>query len=175
TRGVEARGKLVGDRLLVDEAVYTGGADGRFVKLLGIERAIFDARDLSSDERGASLEVLRAVLGPLPDLAMLGVPCLPMPVTLRGGSRMAERSSDQRGVEFIVCLLKDCRRRRPKLVCVRGRRGGGNVGTREEARLQLPEPVQEGDGREARVFGQLLLEAALVEPGIVEGAELRSE
>src|SRR5262249_33360494 len=65
--------------------------------------------------------------------------------------------------------------RRPKPVCVRGRRDGGNVGTREEARLQLPEPVQEGDGREARVFGQLLLETALVELGIVEGAELRSE
>jgi len=60
-------------------------------------------------------------------------------------------------------------------VCVRGRRDGGNVGTREEARLQLPEPVQEGDDRVALVFGQLLLETALVELGIVEGAELRSE
>jgi hypothetical protein len=60
-------------------------------------------------------------------------------------------------------------------VCVRGRRDSGNVGTREEARLQLPEPVEVGDAREARVFGQLLLKTALIEPGIVEAAELWSE
>jgi hypothetical protein len=37
TRRVEARGQLVGERLIVDKAVCAGRADGLFVEALGIE------------------------------------------------------------------------------------------------------------------------------------------
>src|SRR5262245_66008260 len=132
TGRVEARGTLIRDRLIVDEPVCAGRPDGLFVELLGIERATFEARDLGSDKRGTILEVHRAVLGPLLELAMMCSQCLPVPGTFRGGSRIAEHGSCQRGVELVVRLLKDCRRRpRPKPVCVRGCRYGGSRGPRE--------------------------------------------
>ena len=52
-RRVEARGKLVGERLVVDEAVRAGRADGLFVEALGVELAALDAGDLRADQRGA--------------------------------------------------------------------------------------------------------------------------
>src|SRR5438094_6263780 len=55
--GVEASGKLIRNRLVVDEAVCASRAHGLLVELLGIERAALDARDLGADERSAVLEV----------------------------------------------------------------------------------------------------------------------
>ena len=69
-RRVEARGELVGERLVVDKAVCAGRADGLFVEALGIELAAFDPGDLRADQRGAVLEILRAILRP--DLELLG-------------------------------------------------------------------------------------------------------
>jgi hypothetical protein len=174
-RRVETGSEFVGERFVMKEAVCSGRADRPFVEPHRLGIAALDACELGADERGAVFEVFRAVLGPLLELAMVGRQCLVVLGTIRGGCRIAERSPRQRAVKLVVCLLKDCRHHPPKSVCVLGRRDGGNVGTREKARLQLPEPVQVGDEREARVFGQLLLETALVELGIVEGAELRSE
>ena len=64
TRRVEARGELVCERLVVDEAVGACRADGLFVEVLSIELAPLQARDLGADQRGAVLEVLRTVLRP---------------------------------------------------------------------------------------------------------------
>src|SRR5947208_9611879 len=43
---VEARGEFIGERLILDKAVRVCGADGLFVKMLGIELAALDACDL---------------------------------------------------------------------------------------------------------------------------------
>src|SRR4029077_20015622 len=115
------------------------------------------------------------VPGPFLELAMVGRQSLVVLGTIRGGCRIAERSPRQRGVKLVVWRVREkiqLPRRKP--ACVRGRLQSGNVGTREETCLQLPEPVQEGDAREARVLGQILLETTLVGLGIAEGAELRS-
>ena len=76
TRRVEARGEFVGERLVVDKAVGAGRADGLFVEPLGIELAAFDAGDLRADQRGAVLEILRAILGPDLELSVVGGQCL---------------------------------------------------------------------------------------------------
>ena len=62
--GVEARGHFVGDRFVVDEAVCAGRADGLFVEAFGVEVPAFDPRDLGADERGAVLEIVRAIVRP---------------------------------------------------------------------------------------------------------------
>src|SRR5271166_4210528 len=49
----------------------------------------------------------------------------------------------------------------------------GGVVAAKETRLQLADPVQAGGNRQARTLLKLLLEPALVEPGIIEGAEDR--
>src|SRR5437588_759523 len=52
---------------------------------------------------------------------------------------------------------------------------GGNVRTREEARLKLADEVPAGDESQPRILRQMLLEPALVELGIVERVELRGQ
>ena len=68
-RPVEARGTLVGDRFIVDKAILARRADGLFVQTFGIEVAALQAGDLGADQRGAVLEILRAILRP--DLELL--------------------------------------------------------------------------------------------------------
>ena len=63
-RPVEVGSAFVGERLIVDKAVVARRADGLFVESLGIELATFDARNLGADQRGAVLEILRAILRP---------------------------------------------------------------------------------------------------------------
>src|ERR1700751_1521481 len=47
---IEACGKFVGERLIVNETAGAGRADGLFVEVFGIERATFDARDLGANQ-----------------------------------------------------------------------------------------------------------------------------
>ena len=96
-RGVEARGKLVGERLVVDKAVCARRADGLFVQAFGVQLPAFDAGDLRADQRGAVLEILRTVLRPDSELSVVGGQRLDMLAPLlrgeRGiaGGRVAER------------------------------------------------------------------------------------
>src|ERR1700733_7396009 len=69
---VEARGELVGERLIVDKAVRLGGTNGSFVETLGIELAIFDARDLGPHQGGPILEILRTIFRPYFELSVVG-------------------------------------------------------------------------------------------------------
>ena len=64
TRRIEARSELVGERLILDEAVGAGRPDGLLVEILGIQRTAFDPGDLRSDQCCAVLEVLRAIRRP---------------------------------------------------------------------------------------------------------------
>ena len=61
---VEARGRFVGDRFVVDEAAVARRADRRFVQALGLLAIAVDPRELRGDERRPVLEVLRAAPGP---------------------------------------------------------------------------------------------------------------
>src|SRR5437016_5815196 len=174
-RCVEAGRQFVGERLVVDETVCASRADGLLVELLGIERAAIDAGNLGTDQRGAVLEVRRAVLGPFLELAMVSCQSVLVLSTMRGGCRIAERSPRQRGVELVVCQLEGFRRRPKKSSRVFCRFDGGNVRTREEAGLQLADEVPAGDESQPRILRQMLLEPALVELGIVERVELRGQ
>ena len=64
TCGVEASGKLIGDRLIVDKAVGARRTDSLFVKALGVKLAALQTRNLRRDQRGAVLEILRTILRP---------------------------------------------------------------------------------------------------------------
>src|SRR5215470_18402281 len=75
TRRVETRGELVRDSLVVDESVAAGRPVGLLVQAHRIEIATFDAGDLRADQRGAVLEILRAMLGPLSQLPVMRSQC----------------------------------------------------------------------------------------------------
>src|SRR6516164_7651453 len=70
-RRVEAGSQLVGERLVVDEAVYPCRRDGALVELHGLERAPLDTGNLSADERRTIFEVLRTNRRPGPKLLLV--------------------------------------------------------------------------------------------------------
>ena len=78
TRRVEAGGQFVGERLIVNEAVGAGRADGLFVEALGIELAAFEARDLGADQGGAVLEIVWAIRRPELEVPVVGGQCVEM-------------------------------------------------------------------------------------------------
>src|ERR1700758_5155955 len=72
TRPVKRRSALMGDRFVVDEAVGAGRANGLVVEAHRISIAAAQAGDLRPDQRGAVLEVLRAMLRPDFELPLMG-------------------------------------------------------------------------------------------------------
>src|SRR6516162_10502860 len=70
-RRVEAGSQLVGERLVVDEAVCPCRRDGALVKVHGLERASLDTGNLSADERRTIFEVLRTNRRPGPKLLLV--------------------------------------------------------------------------------------------------------
>src|SRR5215813_14814800 len=77
-RRIKARGNLVTNRLIVDEAVCVRGTDGLFIKALGIEHAAFDSCDLRADEGRSVFEILWAVLRPYFELSLVSSQSLEM-------------------------------------------------------------------------------------------------
>src|SRR5428012_11747 len=67
---IEACRQFVGERLIVNEAVGAGGADGLFVQLFGLELAAFNARDLGANQGGTVLEIFGAIVRPYSQLPM---------------------------------------------------------------------------------------------------------
>src|SRR5262245_30651054 len=61
---VKARGNLVGNRLIMDEAVHVRGADRLFIEAHRLKVAAFNPGDLGAHQRGAVFEILRAILRP---------------------------------------------------------------------------------------------------------------
>ena len=74
----------------MNKAVGAGRADGLFVEALGIELPAFDARDLRADQRGAILEIVRAIRRPDLELAVVGGQCLDVLLPLVGRSRRSQ-------------------------------------------------------------------------------------
>src|SRR5215831_17300397 len=62
TRRVKASGQLVGERLVMNKAVYACRRDGALVQLHRLERPSLDTGDLGADQRCTILEVLQAIL-----------------------------------------------------------------------------------------------------------------
>ena len=102
TCGVEASGKLIGDRLIVDKAVGAGRADGAFVKVHGVERAAFNTGDFRADQRRAVLEILGAILRPDFELSVVGSQPLQMPLPLAGRFDVPRYGAGQRAIKVIL-------------------------------------------------------------------------
>src|SRR5947208_6612681 len=100
-RRVEARGELVGERLVVDELVGAGRADRFLVQAFGIELAAFDPRDLGSHEGGAVLEVLRAIRRPDLELLVMSRDSVQVLLPVSRCRGIAGGSSRQRAVQVI--------------------------------------------------------------------------
>src|SRR6266478_3234251 len=101
-RPVEAPGHLVGDRLVVDEAVCSGRADGLLVKMLGIKYAALDTCDLCADKRSAVFEILRAIHGPDLELPVVSGQSLQMLLPLLKRCGVVECRPGKRSVEVMV-------------------------------------------------------------------------
>ena len=112
-RRVEARGEFVGERLVVNEAVGARRADGLFVEALGVELAAFQAGDLGADQRGAVLEVLRAILRPDLELSVVGGQSLQMLLALVGGCGIAAGGAGQARRRSDIPAFLEMRHRRP--------------------------------------------------------------
>jgi hypothetical protein len=71
-RGVEARSDFMGDRLVLDEAMFPSCLNSFFVKVFGIEVAAFDPRNFGRDQCRAILKILGAILRPHNELPVMG-------------------------------------------------------------------------------------------------------
>src|SRR5262249_9448860 len=71
TRRVKAGSQLVGERLVVDKAASACRRDGALVQVHGLERAPFDAGNLSAHEGESVLKVFWAVLRPYSKLSLV--------------------------------------------------------------------------------------------------------
>src|ERR1700676_259478 len=72
-RRVEARGQLMGQALVLDEAVLACRADGLFVEALGVQFALFQTRDLAANTSRPVGECCRTVV--CPDRYLLEMRC----------------------------------------------------------------------------------------------------
>src|SRR6187200_934793 len=70
-RRVEAGSELVGERLVVNEAIRACRPDCLFVKTLGVQHAAFEAGDLSAHQRCTILEILRTICCPVPKMLLV--------------------------------------------------------------------------------------------------------
>ena len=90
----------------MNEAIVAGRADRLFVEALGIELAALDPRDLGADQRGAVLEILRAILRPDLQLPVMRSDSVEVLLSLAGRRGVATGGSGQRGVKVIFGFLE---------------------------------------------------------------------
>ena len=148
----------------MDKAVGAGRADGLFVEALGIELAAFEARDLGADQRGAVLEILRAILRPHLELAVVGGQRLDMLLARSpAGAASQERGSGQRGVEMIFRRLEDDGDVHSSRCAFAAASMADSIVAGKEARLQLADPVPALGDRQVRIALQMALDPSLVE------------
>ena len=92
-RRIEAGSEFIGERLVVNKAVGARRADGLFVEALGVELAAFDAGNLGADQRGAVLEILRAIRRPELELLVMAATASHMLLPLAGCRGIAGRGA----------------------------------------------------------------------------------
>ena len=98
-----------------------------------------------------------------------------VPGPLVGRCRVVVGRPRERAIEMVLGHLEERRRRPEERPRLRRRLEGGGVVARVEARLQLADPVPARGDRQARIALEVLLEPALVELGVVEGARIRRQ
>src|SRR5271165_2581545 len=106
TRRVEARGELVGKRLIVNKAVCVCRVDGLFVKMLSVEHAAFYSCDLRAHQRGTVFEVLRAILRPYFELPVVSCHSLEMLLSLAGRCGIPGCRVRKRTIKVILCSFE---------------------------------------------------------------------
>src|SRR3954470_14044826 len=172
---VEARGQLVGERLVVNEPVRMRGANRLFVEMLRVERAAVEARDLGTYQRRAVLEILRTVLGPDGKLSLVARQRSELFPALVARGRLAGRGTRQRGIELVFRYFEQRGRCPQQPLRFRRRIERPRVVPGEEARLQLSDEVPALRKGQYRVAGQMVLEPLLVEIVCVEQPERRRQ
>src|SRR5262245_60845870 len=177
TRRVKAGSQLVGERLVVDEAVSARRRDGALVQIHGIERTSLDTGDLSADESCTILEVLRTIRCKSPKFSRVRAKCFSMLGVRVGTHGLAPCGAAQAGIEMAFRLLQweERQRRRSRVPCLHLFRclERRSVVSGEKARLQLSDPVETFQVGARGLLRDAFLEGALRESAIVEGAERR--
>src|SRR5262249_47306287 len=176
-RGVKAGSQLVGERLVVDKAASACRRYGALVQVHGLERTPLDPGNLGSDQHCTILEVLRTIRRPGPKLSRVRPKCFSMLGVRVGAQGLAPCGAAQASIEMALRLLywEEGKSWGSRVPCLRlfscfERR---NVVAREEARLELSDPVETFQVGARGLMRDALLEGALREFTIVEGAELR--
>ena len=102
-RRVETRGEFVADRLVVNEAVRACRADGLFIQAHRVEVAALEASKLGTHERGAVLEIFRAILLQYLELLVMRSDSAYVLLPFAGGCGVAASSVRKRAVEVAMC------------------------------------------------------------------------
>src|SRR5271165_1743711 len=132
-----------------------------------------DTSNLSTDQRGAVLEVLRAVLLPEFELMVVRDQSLNMVLSLLCRRGVPGRRLQECAIEMILCGFEEGRRcPQQPLRPLRGFEGGAIV-PGKEASLELSAPIPAFGKRKIRVTGQMTLHLKLVKVPIVEATECR--
>jgi hypothetical protein len=172
--GVNTRGaklfssELVGERLVVDEAIFSCRADGPFVKAFSLQGAALDALDLCGHQSGTVLEILRAVLRPDFELSMVRGQSLKMLLLPVGKCGIAGRRMSKRAIEMILRRFKDGREGPEEPLGFGGCIERRLIVPRKEACLQLSDPVPALGQPRCRDACKMALHTGLV----IEGAKL---
>ena len=159
----------------MNKPVGAGRADGLFVEAHRVNIAALEASDLGADQRGAVLEILRAIRRPDLELPVMCGDSVQVPWPLVGCRGIAGGGLRQRAVEVIFRRFELRNRGPQQPVCSRRGLDGRRIVARKEARLQLADPVPELGTRQIRVAGQMALHPRLIKLRIVKAAELRRQ
>src|ERR1700720_509980 len=141
TRRVEARGQLVGERLIVDKAVGAGRADGLFVEALGIEFAALNACNLRTNQRAAVREILRTIFCPYFQLSVVRVQSLEMLLSLVRRCGVPGCGAGQRAVKVIFRGFKTGWGFPKQPLRPQGGFDGPRIVPRKKASLQIASPI----------------------------------
>src|SRR5262245_8896578 len=106
TRRVEARGEVIGKRLIVDKAVCLCREDRLFVKMLSVDCAAFYSCDFRAHQCGPVFEVLWAILRPYFELPLVSCQSLEMPLSLVGSCGVPGCRMGKRTVEVKLCRFE---------------------------------------------------------------------
>ena len=95
-RLVEGGSALICNRFVVDEGVGLCGLDGLLVEMFGINHAILQARNFGADQRRAARKVLRGMVSPFLETAVMTDQALTVMGPVVGRCAVAERCQCQR-------------------------------------------------------------------------------
>ena len=174
TRGVEARGQFIGERLILHEGIVARRADCLLIETLGVKFPAFEVGNLRVDQCDAILEVLGAIVRPDLELLLMCSHRLQVLLPVVGRSGPADCRVAERRAEVIFNRLRV--RERPQ----QGVRAPGGIESRldiarHETRLQLPDPIIGRGPRQGSASGQLVLKLPLIELSIVKSTEGRRQ